>query len=307
MKFEIPVGILLATVLSGCGVGVINHLSSGSEDSKTGLASGKHPITTRAFPVTSFSSIDAGSSFEIKFSVGKTPSVKVTAEDRLFSNIDVKVEGNELRLETHGTFQSNRPMKVEIVNPILDGIDLSGSANGTFSGLKAEGFKASLSGSAAGIVLGDLKRVDLELSGSSNLSLVTQSNYALSGTLDGSSQLSADGTINHLDLRTNGSSEVKAHLLSADRAIAHIEGSSTITASGSAKSLTIDAGGSSNAQMDSVTSESTNLSAEGASNIEVGETKSLRAEASGASHITYKGVPTQVSKFSQGASSIEKG
>ena len=81
-------------------------------------------------------------------------------------------------------------------------------------------------------------------------------------------------------------------------------GASKIRLSGQTSKLIVDVSGATKIDAEGLVSENATVEASGACTVNVYVTGTLRAEASGASKITYTGSPRDVSKKSSGASSI---
>ena len=81
-------------------------------------------------------------------------------------------------------------------------------------------------------------------------------------------------------------------------------GASKVSVNGETSKLTVDVSGASKVDAQDLTAENGTISTSGASKASVNVTGSLRADASGASHISYAGAPKELIKKSSGASSI---
>jgi hypothetical protein len=117
----------------------------------------------------------------------------------------------------------------------------------------------------------------------------------------GSNMISSTGTVD-IDLTgaSNASLDIKAPKVSAG-----LNGASKITLKGETKDLLIDGHGASHVNCFDLSSENAAVDVSGASSAEVFASVKLDAEASGASHVRYKGNPV-VSKNESGAGSVEK-
>lgn len=81
-------------------------------------------------------------------------------------------------------------------------------------------------------------------------------------------------------------------------------GASKVTIAGQTSKLTVDVSGATKVYADDLATENATTKASGASHIYVNVSGTLRADASGASHIVYSGSPTRVEKDASGASKI---
>lgn len=113
--------------------------------------------------------------------------------------------------------------------------------------------------------------------------------------------LSAPDAINvHVSGASDAKLDMKAPKVSAD-----MSGASDITLRGETRELSIEGSGASHARCFDLMTENADIDISGASSADVFASVKLEADASGASHIKYKGNPTVNSKTS-GAGSIKK-
>ncbi len=125
--------------------------------------------------------------------------------------------------------------------------------------------------------------------------------------LSGASVLRTENVLSgsELDLECSGASELYLEV-DCDQITLDVSGASEAYLEGKANGLQVDASGAAKYYGNSCQVESADISASGASYAEVQVTESLKAEASGASKITYSGNPEQVSESSSGASTVKK-
>lgn len=125
--------------------------------------------------------------------------------------------------------------------------------------------------------------------------------------LSGASVLRSEAVLNAsiLDLECSGASELYLEV-DCDEIALDVSGASEVYLEGQTNELTVDASGAAKYYGNSCRATSAQISASGASYAETNVTKSLKAEASGASKITYSGSPEQVSENSSGASTVRK-
>lgn len=107
-----------------------------------------------------------------------------------------------------------------------------------------------------------------------------------------------------LTLGASGASEINLEL-KAPQVDAEVSGASTINLRGETKDLTIDGSGASQVHCFDLMAENVNIDISGACDADVFASVKLDADASGASHIKYKG-SASVHQSSSGASGISK-
>jgi hypothetical protein len=142
-----------------------------------------------------FTNIEIVGTFDVEITRADSYSIGITAEDRLFRNLDITKEGDTLRIHhsRHLGWRAwiTRP-RVRISMPVLKNLRLSGASKATASGFNStEPFKLEVTGAssfAADLTVGD---AEIKLSGASN------------ARLNGSARdivIEASGA-NHLDIR----------------------------------------------------------------------------------------------------------
>ena len=109
----------------------------------------------------------------------------------------------------------------------------------------------------------------------------------------------------NLKLKVSGASSVKGNIKATNINI-DASGASNINLLGSANEAIIEASGASSIKGFEFETSNCTVDASGASNINIGVTTKLKAEASGASTVKYKGSATIVESNATGASSIKK-
>ena len=111
-------------------------------------------------------------------------------------------------------------------------------------------------------------------------------------------------TTDEIEVSVSGASDAELELKSP-RISAEMTGASSLHLKGQTKDLDIEGSGASHAKCFELLSENANIDVDGASSAEVFASVKLDADASGASHITYKGNAT-VGQSVNGAASVKK-
>ena len=107
-------------------------------------------------------------------------------------------------------------------------------------------------------------------------------------------------------LEVSGASSGNVSNVKADSLELKASGASKITINGQAQTLNADANGASSIDAESLTVENADVEASGASKATINATNDLRADASGASKISYIGEPKNLKPNSSGASSVKR-
>jgi hypothetical protein len=105
-------------------------------------------------------------------------------------------------------------------------------------------------------------------------------------------------------IEASGACKVAAADLKSRNLSINTGGASKVNLSGETAGLTVDVSGASSVNAENLRAESATVDASGASSVSVFTTGRLRADASGASKISYAGNPATVEKKSSGASKV---
>jgi hypothetical protein len=231
------------------------------------------PVTTKNYDMQDFSRVTVSSAFEVEIVESSTWSISVTAQEKLFDNINVSNDGDKLEINMKwgwGTWLSNwnyqRP-KAKITMPVLAGLDLSGASKGTITGFKSDQDTVILVSGASSLTVNmEAGNTSLEISGASRI----------------------EGTIKVADL--------KAAVTGASRAIL----------SGSANDIDLECSGASTSDLEALTAQNINVDLSGASRATVSPKDTMKVAISGASSLTYTGEPALEAIEVSGASTIHK-
>ncbi len=105
-------------------------------------------------------------------------------------------------------------------------------------------------------------------------------------------------------LEVSGASKAVATDVRSDNFKVNVSGASKVKLAGEGASLTADASGASRVEAENFKAVKVAAHASGASRVLVFASETVKADASGASNVTYSGNPKNVTKHSSGASSI---
>ena len=145
----------------------------------------------------------------------------------------------------------------------------------------------------------------LTASGACNVKLVDQVEASnMKVKLSGASDFKGDFEVNNLSLTISGASEYKGNL-KASNLIMDISGASDVVLSGTTDDLVLEASGASDVKLFNLVTKGAKANVSGASSADIYVTQLLKAQASGASSINYKGGATVKEISSTGASSVK--
>jgi hypothetical protein len=105
-------------------------------------------------------------------------------------------------------------------------------------------------------------------------------------------------------LEVSGVANVNVSGVKGDDLSVNSSGASKVSVSGQAEKLNVEVSGATRVDAGSLNVAQATVEASGASQVAVNVSQSLDAQASGASHVTYAGTPSQIKKDTSGAGSI---
>ncbi len=163
----------------------------------------------QARQVAQFRRIEIRGSTDVVARIGPGTAITVSGDDNIVPHVRTEVHGDTLIIDMEdGSYSTSAPLRVTVSTPALDGISISGSASAQASGVTAERFAASISGSGSMEVAGTAGRLEASVSGSGEMHLfglaVRRAVVNVSGS--GDIQLSAAEA---LSVEVSGSGDVR--------------------------------------------------------------------------------------------------
>lgn len=119
--------------------------------------------------ISSFEEIEAAGAYTIDIEVGESTSLNISAEENLLKYIKTEVHGNTLVIDNKKSISPRKEIRIKITTPDLTAIESSGANTIRAYNIKAERFKADLSGAGNITLEGEAGRVRLELSGAGGI------------------------------------------------------------------------------------------------------------------------------------------
>jgi len=216
------------------------------------VITGSGRASTQEFDLSGFSKVNVSSAFRVAIEQGERYGVSVTIDDNLVEYLDVRVEGDTLRIGMKPRLAigfGNFTQKAEITMPQIEGIELSGATQGDISGFESD------------------RPLEIEVSGASRL----RGSIAAGETrmhVSGASTVELDGSASDLEVDASGASSVRLDDFLTGDARVEASGASNITVSAKGR-LTGSASGASTVSY-------------------IGEPASVRVDSSGASNVRQK-------------------
>ena len=270
--------LITAVLLTGCNV-----IFTSSGDGEKGSGN----LETRQYDYTDFTRVDIGHAFRYEIEQSDTYSISITADDNIFEHIEVKQDGQTLRigLEPFLSFQSIT-LEAIITMPRLTGLESSGATRGTVTGFSS----------------GD--DLDLVVSGASRVELADITTGDIEGNISGASNLTGKLTAGNIDIEISGASDVDSDLQAGDVEL-NISGASKVDFDGSGNDLLVDASGASRIRLGDYSVINADIRMSGASSCSIDVSGRIDIDLSGASRLDYTGQPVLGSISLSGGSQIE--
>ncbi|MGN1232050.1 MAG: head GIN domain-containing protein [Candidatus Cryptobacteroides sp.] len=195
-------------------------------------------IVTRDTVVSPFTKLSVSGPIDVTFTQSTAqPSVKITTSDNIQKYVEVKIEGNTLKVGLEdGPARISDEIKVEIVGPAVDALKLAGSVDFTCAalGVEAVDFEMEVSGSTdAHITSIAAAEFGLASAGSCDLKLGDINVEIFKCALAGSGEISSDNVnADEVKVSIAGSGDMDMYV-SAKELSASIAGSGELSVQGS--------------------------------------------------------------------------
>ena len=211
--------VLAVAMLSGCfpvAVGGSQVVGSGR-------------TTTQTYDFSGFTRVQIGSAFEANVTQGDDYKVAVTVDDNIVEYLDVRVEGDTLRIGLKPTLVMgfrNTTLRADVTLPDIAGLDVSGAARTRVTGLNT-GKAVEIRVSGASQLTGDISSGEMNIDAS------------------GASRAELSGKTGRLEARASGASTLRLQDLASTDTRVEASGASNVTVNPSGR-LTAEASGASN-------------------------------------------------------------
>jgi len=200
---------LIAIIVIVVTIGLISTVLFLGGWAPLGEVVGSGNLVTEEKLFSDFTSVDAGSGFNVEISESNSYSVFVTADDNVMDNIHVSKLGDTLNVRVNwGVSLSSVTLKVRITMPELLRLELSGGARGIIEEISsADSVSFNLSGGSQLVGHGEAGNLEIDLSSGSRLDFTDFKSQNVNIELSGGSQatINMDGT---LDADLSGGSQL---------------------------------------------------------------------------------------------------
>jgi hypothetical protein len=232
---------------------------------------GSGELVTETYDLADFTAVDVSHAFDAEIASADAFSVEVTVDDNILENVDVRRDGDTLRIGMKGNDSyRNVTMDAAIAMPTIAQLKLSGASSARLGAFTSE------------------EPFKLELQGASTVDCSEMASGSATFDLAGASKADCRGF-------TTGETEIA------------LQGASSLSLTGSGGNGDISAKGASKVDLGGFPVANAKVKLEGASNATVETDGMLDVDLSGSSDVRYLGEPTLGEVKMRGDSTLERG
>ncbi len=202
------------------------------------------PVETRDYPNQGFNSIDISNAIEFEINQSESYSLSITAQESIFSQLDIRQSGNTLEIRLKPGTNTNASIKAAVTLPVLSKLVVSGASRGSARGFRSTGeFQLDQSGASQLEIDMETGKTQIEVSGASRLS----GNLRAQDTrieMAGASRCELIGSAGTSNLEISGASHLRSPEFQMQDVTASVSGASQVTIYTS-KTLSVDLSGAS--------------------------------------------------------------
>ena len=232
---------------------------------------GSGEVVQETYALADFTNVDVGHAFDAEIARADEFSVAVTVDDNILENVDVRLDGDTLRIDMKGNDSyRNVTMDAAITMPALGHLKLSGASTATLGAFSSS------------------EPLKVELEGASRVDCSDMTSESAVFDLEGASRADCRDV-------TTGETEVA------------LQGASSLSLTGRGGHADISGKGASAAELGGFQVSSARVKLEGASNASVNTDGALDVDLAGSSDVTYTGEPTLGDVKMSGDSTLERG
>lgn len=244
-----------------------------SSCSVTPVVQGNGDIATEGRELASFRSIEVEGAVDVTITYGAKQSVELRTDENLLDIITTEVSfDGELKISSTEPYIASHRVTLEIVVPVLEGVEIEGSSIVKVGGTQLEN--------------NDVEKFTILIEGSGTFII---------------GSMVAD----YIGVRVEGSGWVYFSDMQTDSVDVEVEGSGDVDLDGETQALKVVIEGSSTMTATDLIAEHADITVEGSGDVRVHVTSFLRATIEGSGAIRYKGDPRVESKVS-GSGVIER-
>jgi hypothetical protein len=173
-------------------------------------------MKTEAFKYKDFTKVEISSTFDFKIVQSDSYEVTVDADEGLFKNLHIDVDGDTLKAyhsrHISWVFRLSRP-HIKISMPVIKELKLSGAVSGKVSGFKsAEDFKLEMDGASKVKADMEVNKCEIRMRGACNIEANGKAESIIIDVNGANFLDMEDFTIQNAAIRLNGASNCKVRV-----------------------------------------------------------------------------------------------
>ena len=264
-RLIVPVTASAIVAAAGLSVAACGDLLGGE------TITGSGELKTETYDFADFAKVDISHAFDAEVTNAEGHSVAVTVDDNIAENLDVRLDGDTLRIGMKGN-DSYRDVTMEaaVAMPALSVLKLSGASSATLGAFESD------------------EPLKIELEGASSVDCSDMASGSAVFDLEGASKA---------DCRDVTTGEITVAL----------QGASSVALAGTGGNADVSAKGASKVDMRGLPVTNAKVKLEGASNASIDTSGSLDVDLAGSSDLKYSGEPTLGDIKMSGDSTLERG
>ncbi len=192
-KFRLPILLVVAALIAGCGV--VSLTGSGN-------------VVTQEEAITGFDKLDISQGFQVEVNQSDTFSVVIRVDDNFAEDLQVEKEGTTLKIGLEqNRIYNDATLKAEITMPKLVGLDISGGSRVTANG-SGEDIAIDASG-GSGVDLASFPVMNANVDASGGSQVTVNVSGRLNVDASGGSEVSYLGSPTLGGIDTSGGAQVR--------------------------------------------------------------------------------------------------
>jgi len=161
-----------------------------------GSIDGKGPIISESREIGQFTEITLDIPANITLVISDSAGCVMSAQKNIIDNIEIKRNGNKLRIKSKSNYRCNKPVEITIATPELENITINGSGDiNVLNSVKGNSLKLNINGSGNITLNANVEDLVSKINGTGDINLIGKSS---SHKID----INGSGNIKAADLET---------------------------------------------------------------------------------------------------------
>ncbi len=198
-------GTQAGTTISTSGSSV--SIVTGSGITMGDVVVGKGPLQTEERKTAAYSGVVVEASAVVNYTVGSTPSLKVTAQANILPLVSTEIKSGKLVVGIKKSISTEKMIRVDATGPNLESVDITGSGELNLNGQTSGKLSLAVSGSGTVVANGQVDSLTADISGAGGINAEKLRAANLQAVISGSGSVSATAT-NSATVDLSGSGDV---------------------------------------------------------------------------------------------------